>query len=116
MTIDEFAAAKMEVLSRRLAYQITRARKQGDETSVHDLRVALRRFGQCLRVFRPVLSEHGSRKKRRRLRELLKRAGALRNFDVALQLLRESKCTDDNLRKRLTEERRVARKEFKCLV
>ncbi len=116
MTIEEFAVAKTEVLSRRLAYQITQARKQGDAPSVHDLRVALRRFGQCLRVFRPVLPEHGTRKKRRRLRQVLERAGALRNFDVALQLLRESKCADDSLRKRLTEERRFARKEFKCLV
>jgi CHAD domain-containing protein len=115
MNIEVFATAKIELLSRRLAFQFTRAQKQGDEPSIHDLRVAVRRFEQCSRVFRSVLAERGGKKRRRRLRALLKTAGKLRNLDIAMQLLLESKCNDGNLHKRLMEERKAARKELKCL-
>ena len=60
------------------------AKHPDDPDAIHDLRVSIRRLTQCFRVF------HASAKKlRRRLHKIMEHCGAVRNCDIALDLLIE---------------------------
>jgi CHAD domain-containing protein len=60
------------------------AKHPSDPDSIHDLRVSIRRLTQCFRIFRAP-----AKKLRRRLHKVMERCGAVRNCDVALELLAE---------------------------
>jgi len=64
-----------------------------DAESIHDLRVSIRRFVQCLKVFQQFFDLRASHKIRRRLEKLMDRCAAVRNCDVAIELLREIEGT-----------------------
>jgi len=60
------------------------AKHPDDPVAIHDLRVSIRRLTQCFRVF------HAPAKKmRRRLHKIMEHCGAVRNCDIALELLKE---------------------------
>lgn len=60
------------------------AKHPDDPDAIHDLRVSIRRLTQCFRVF------HAPAKKmRRRLHKIMQHCGAVRNCDIALELLAE---------------------------
>jgi CHAD domain-containing protein len=60
------------------------AKDPDDPDAIHDLRVSIRRLTQCFRVF------HAPAKKmRRRLHKVMEHCGAVRNCDIALELLAE---------------------------
>lgn len=61
-----------------------------DAEAIHDLRVATRRFGQCLRVFEAAFDAHAIQTLRRRMKKWMKRCGEVRNCDITLELLRET--------------------------
>jgi CHAD domain-containing protein len=63
------------------------ARSQGADR-VHDLRVAVRRFTQVLVAYRDALPRAAVKRIRRELKELMERAGVVRDFDIALRILR----------------------------
>jgi CHAD domain-containing protein len=86
----DYARLQAAVLLRRLAFQVDRAAKFGDAGSIHDLRVALRRFSRCLRVFAQFFPGHAWKKIRREIAGLLDAAGAVRDCDMALALLHEA--------------------------
>lgn len=86
-----FALLQARTLLRRLAYQVSRASRPGDPDVVHDLRVAIRRFTRCLRVFAQFLPQAQIKKVRRRLADLMELAGAVRDRDISLELLREAR-------------------------
>ena len=79
MNIREHAHAKTAVLLRRLAVQVNEAVKSCDEAAVHDLRVAIRRLSRCLQVFAQFYPDGSAKKIRRQLKQLMERAGALRD-------------------------------------
>ena len=58
--------------------------------AIHDLRVAVRRFGQSLAVFASLLPPKEVKKIRKRLSRVMDLAGAIRNRDIALELLAEA--------------------------
>ena len=78
----------------RLAFQINRTLKSRDAEAVHDLRVALRRFSQVLRVFKPCFRGKEVRKIRRELKQIMDLAGDVRNCDIALKLMAKSQRRD----------------------
>ena len=55
--------------------------------AIHDVRVASRRFVQCLKTFATQFDAKALAKVQRRMRKMLQRCGAVRNCDVALELL-----------------------------
>jgi CHAD domain-containing protein len=57
---------------------------------IHDLRVSIRRLIRVLRIFRLLWDRGHYRKMRRRLRELMDLCGAVRNCDIAVQVLEEA--------------------------
>ena len=89
-TLREYARLQMAVLLRRLAFQANRTAKHGEAETIHDLRVAIRRFSRALRVFGQFYPE-GSRKKiRRHLSDALDTSSRVRDRDIALAVLAEA--------------------------
>ena len=83
----KFAREQAVRLLDKLREQMTRASDKGDADSIHDLRVAIRRFTQCLRIFKSFLTNGDTRKIRKRLKRIMDRAAEVRDRDVALELL-----------------------------
>ena len=83
----EYVHSQTAILLRRLALQINRAARKGDAGAVHDLRVAIRRLNRCLQAFAQFDPGHGWKRMRRRLAHLLDACGAVRDLDIAFELL-----------------------------
>src|SRR2546421_5497268 len=62
-----------------------------DPEVVHRLRVATRRAGAALRIFRSLLPARQYRRARNRLRQLRRAAGAARDWDVFLAQLEKQR-------------------------
>ena len=84
------------------------ARRPKDDETVHDLRVAIRRFVQCLKVFQQFFDPRAARKIRRRLRKLMDRCAAVRNCDIALELLGAAGIEDATLTASIATSRATA--------
>ncbi len=111
VTMRRYASQQTATLLRRLAYEVGRTAKSGDERSVHDLRVAIRRLAQCLRVFGQFFPRGKARKIRRALKDLIDLASEVRNRDVAAVLLAQAKIGPDNeMAKLLAVQRGAARR------
>lgn len=88
MTVrSDFAASEINRLLRNLTTRIRQTLRSANADAVHDLRVSIRRFDQALLVFGDLLDKKAVRKTRRRLKEIMALAGAVRNCDIAEQLL-----------------------------
>lgn len=110
-TMRRHAALETATLLRRLAYEVSRASKSGGEGAVHDLRVAIRRLAQCLRVFDQFFPRGKTRKLRRALKEMVDLASEVRDRDIATELLAKAKIgPESGLQRRLLEERNAARR------
>ena len=95
-------------LLRRLAFQVSQTAAD-DADSIHDLRVAIRRLGRCVRVFSAFYPGRSWKTLRTELRVLMDAAGAVRDYDIAVELLAQAGVTPGSaIFKRLQEERRRA--------
>jgi len=117
---QQFAGEHAGRLLRHLAFQINQTIKSCTPDSVHDVRVAIRRFTQALAVFKPCFPGKEIRKIRRRLKGVMKAAGQVRDCDVALKLLAKSQMTDNaqfqaKVRSRRKEAARLLVVELKSL-
>ena len=88
--MKEYVRAHTATLLRRLAYEVSRAAKSGDAEAIHDLRVAIRRFSRCLQVFSQFYPGQSWKKIRRRLAGLMEAAGAVRDLDIAIELIADT--------------------------
>lgn len=95
MTMRDYALERGALLLRRLAFQMHRASRLRDPESIHDLRVSIRRFQQCLAVFAQFFPRGQAKKIRARLHEIMLIAGEIRNRDIALELLQKSRLPAD---------------------
>ena len=84
------ALEQARVLLRRFAYQVNRVSKSPGTDEIHDLRVSIRRFSQCLRAFAQFFPDARQKRIRKRLRKVMGLAADVRNCDVALELAREA--------------------------
>lgn len=115
--IRKYAIDQGSRLLDRLIYQLNRAASAHDAESVHDLRVAIRRFQQFLRVFRQFLPRAKFKKIRRRLHGLMILSGEVRNRDIAAALLQQAGVTNHSrLSISLAREREQAQKELLKLI
>ena len=87
-------------------------RKSKNADAIHDLRVSIRRLRQALRVFRPWFEADRVKKIRRRLRRLLDRCAAVRNCDIAVEVLQAARWKNAELIAALDRERRRTRREL----
>ena len=91
----------------RLAFQVNRTIRSRNAESVHDLRVAIRRFSQVLRVFKPCFRGKEVRKIRRELKQMMDLAGEVRNCDIAFKMISKAHRSDaTGLRPKLEDLRR----------
>ncbi len=88
--IRNYALQQTRTLLRRLAYQVNQTARTGSEDAVHDLRVSIRRFTQCLRTFEQFIPKNEARKVRHRLKALMKLAATVRDHDVAMDLFKDA--------------------------
>jgi CHAD domain-containing protein len=86
----DYARQQTAVLLRRFAFQVSRTGRFGNPDSIHDLRVSIRRLSRCLRVFAQFYPDPSWRGIRKQLGRLMDAAGAVRDRDIALELLAES--------------------------
>ena len=114
MTMRDYALGRSALLLRRLAFEMHRAARLRDPESIHDLRVSIRRFQQCLEAFSQFFAKGQARKIRRRLHRVMRIAGEVRNRDIALELLEKSHLApmETDLGGRLREEARQLRGEL----
>jgi CHAD domain-containing protein len=109
----EFARQQTAVLLRRLAFQVNRASKMTDADAIHDLRVAVRRLSRALRVFGDFFPRRARKQVRRELADLLAAAGAIRDRDIALELLNKADVSKKSaIVSRLETERRKASEDL----
>lgn len=92
----------------RLAFQVNATIHSRDADSVHDLRVAIRRFVQTLAICKPNFPARERRKIRRNLKEIMSFAGDVRDRDIAMKLLSEAGTTEAAA---LEEKLKIQRKE-----
>jgi CHAD domain-containing protein len=83
----KFASDQAERRLGRLALQTQSDAESPDAEAVHDLRVALRRFSQVLRIFKACFRGKEARKIRREVKQMMGLAGEVRNCDIALKLM-----------------------------
>ena len=86
-TMDLFASRQATRLLGKLAFQVRHAAKHPNEEAIHDLRVAIRRFSQCMREFRQFFPKHETKKILKQLDKVMELAAEMRNRDVAIQLI-----------------------------
>jgi len=86
-SMGPFARAHASRLRKKLVKQIRHAAKHTDERAIHDLRVAIRRFSQCLEEFHQFFPAGRTKKIRKRLKKLMHLAARTRDRDVALELI-----------------------------
>lgn len=107
--------ARLQMLERlkKLDAALRRAAKHShDEDAVHDLRVAIRRYVQCLKVFQQFFDQQAARKIRRRLGKLMDRCAEARNYHVGIELLRETGIEDESLLERLSARQAEVEKDL----
>ena len=74
----------------RLAFEVRRAARNRRPDDVHDLRVSIRRFLECLEVFRDYFPSRAAKKCRRRLGRIMELAAAVRDCDITITLVNEA--------------------------
>jgi len=85
--MKQFAHSQVSTLLRRLTAQVKRTAETADADSVHDLRVAIRRLSRALRSFAQFLPGKQWKRIRKELSNLMDAAAAVRDNDVALELI-----------------------------
>jgi CHAD domain-containing protein len=110
----QFAIEQSDKLLGQLAFQISRTLRSHDSQSIHELRVAIRRFRQALHVFKPCFPSKDVEKIRRQLDEIMVPAREVRDCELALGLL--PKSADDGLAAELGRQRIIADRTLRTLL
>jgi CHAD domain-containing protein len=111
--IRGYAQQHTRTLLRRLAYQLNQTVRLTGEDSVHDLRVAIRRFTQCLRTFAQFFPKKEVRKIRHKLKTIMKAASAVRDHDVTLALMKDAGLSKKSKEAaEIDKQRKLAEKEL----
>jgi CHAD domain-containing protein len=91
MPFAKFARAQTRSRLKSVSAAVRRAIKHPKEPeTAHDLRVAIRRLVQCLRMFEGLFTVHSVEKVRKPMRKLMTLAGAKRDYDIGLQVLEQA--------------------------
>ena len=109
--MDQFASAQAGRLLGKLAMQVRHAAKHPNEEAIHDLRVSIRRFSQCLREFRQFFPRHQTKKILKQLTRVMDLAAEMRNRDIAIELIGGASA-ESVLAVSLREEREQAKRKL----
>ncbi len=107
-SITKYARSQTRISLHHFKTNLREAAKHPDTpAAIHALRVSIRRLNQCFRVFHAPVKQL-----RRRLHKLMERCGAVRNCDVALELLAECGLTQSPSIPKLKKERADAARKL----
>lgn len=96
-----------------LRRKLARTAKSAGPTSVHDLRVAIRRFLQALALFKATFPAPQRKKVHRKLKRIMYPAGKVRNSDIAALLIsRLDPQSAPQLCRRIRRERKTAERKL----
>jgi CHAD domain-containing protein len=97
MRAEQAAAAVLSARLSAVAHHLPLAVEKATEDveHVHQLRVATRRAGAALAIFRDILPKKGHRRAKVVLRSLRRAAGEARDWDVFLETIAESKALQE---------------------
>jgi len=105
----QFANEQIASRLATLMFQVRRVAAVQDTESIHDLRVAIRRFSQSITAFSSLLPKQEVKRIRKRLKRMMDAAGEVRERDIALAYLENAGVSaDDPLRGRIASERALA--------
>ena len=88
VSIREYAIAQTTNLLATAATALSAAAKSPDAEAVHKMRVSIRRLQQGMRLFSQFLKKRGAGRVRKQLKDVMTAAGELRNFDIAIPLVK----------------------------
>jgi CHAD domain-containing protein len=109
----DYVRAETGRLVERFGAELKRAAREADADAIHDLRVSIRRLSRCLRVFAGFYPGRSWKKIRAELHGLLQSAGAVRDRDIALELIGEAGVSARaGICRRLSTERKAAELEM----
>ena len=111
--VQSETSARLKKLDRELRRAV---RNPKDADAIHDLRVSIRRLRQELKVFGAWFKTDDVKVIRRFLRKLMGRCAAVRNCDVAIEVLEAAGCQSPKLVAVLETERTRARDELTAKV
>ncbi len=107
--MQSYVTERVTRLVEQVIAEMHRAQQEVTVEIVHDLRVSIRRFQAALRAFSAFFPEEESRQILKQARKVLKLAGRVRDFDIALELASESGLpADGELSSKLTALRQHA--------
>lgn len=89
VSMRDYAVAKTLELLRSAAEACLAAAQSPGGEPVHRMRVSIRRLQQALRLFSQYFHVRGVRRLRKELKQIMEPAGELRNFDIAMPLVRQ---------------------------
>jgi CHAD domain-containing protein len=93
----QFALKSTSAARSRFSARMNSAvRRPEDPETIHDIRVSIRRYTQCLRVFQDLFDPAGVKRTRKRLKKLMDLCGETRNYDIAQDVLREAGIPEDH--------------------
>jgi CHAD domain-containing protein len=93
--IAEYAVLQAGARLDRIAYQMGVLRKSKSPETVHELRVSIRRFMSCLKVYPQFFPVKESKKIRKRLKRVMKAAGQVRDRDIAVNMGKQANLPKD---------------------
>jgi CHAD domain-containing protein len=108
----QFASAQVTGRLEKLSAQVKIARRGCDADAIHDLRVAIRRLLQTLTNLQAWFVRSRVREICRQLTKLLDLAGAVRDCDIASDLLAKWRALDDNFQRALATRRQAAERRL----
>ena len=102
-----FAEVSLASRLTKLVEQAERCYATPDADAVHDLRVAIRRFSQALRIFKTLVDAKAVKQMRRALKRVMDAAAVVRDLDVGIErLIEEGVPAEDALLEEMRSERR----------
>ena len=117
--VHDYAVEQMNRLLTTLAFQVHRAARKPGPDEIHDLRVSIRRFSQCLELFSGFFPKREVKKIGRMLKRMMRLTSSVRDRDITLEFLTQSQQTPARVgthRPRLVKERSAYQRQFTELV
>jgi CHAD domain-containing protein len=91
MTLAEYVQSQVTALIQQVRQECDRAALETSDEAIHDLRVAIRRLSENLRVFKDLFPKGAAKAVRRDLKAAMKLAGETRNHDIARELMTKAR-------------------------
>ncbi|MGH9630868.1 MAG: CHAD domain-containing protein [Bryobacteraceae bacterium] len=110
--MEQYATSQIKELLDAMVFQLHQAARLQDPESIHKMRVSIRRLQQALRVFAQYVPRSGAKRIRKRLKQVMKHAGEVRNRDIALKLVGKQSSGS----KELLQQRKAAKADLSAIL